>query len=281
MNIIVPYLAWTICSALTDAVISGSVNWNEVWRKTFVTNRMFWFLPTLYGLLAGYVCYCRIRNHIWNIRDWQGRNEKAETCICFVSCCLVTGVFVLLMIFTKHQLFRDITGFTIPFFAAVMYMELRWVYKLFYKRETAIAAFLVFILLIGKFDFDNACIATSVLRMILGMCAVVILFQLFRYMRMPEWVCGLFVVYGYNSLLIYILHSRVLGYSGLLKVQDSGVAGSLVWYCAVSVFICGVCSVFSKGLSYVPIARLLFLGKCRHLRKRPGCGHRYGTGMGL
>lgn len=261
MNIIVPYLVWTVCLALTDGLLFGSVNWDEVWTSTFITNRMYWFLPTLYGLIVGYVCYRRIGKCIWNMGNWQESNERAKTCIDFVSCIFITGVFVLLMIVTKYQLFRDIVGFVIPFFAAVMYMELRWVYTLFHKPVVLVMAFVIYSLLIGRFDFDRVCVATSILRMILGMCAVVILLWLFEYLKMPEWVWRLCAFYGHGSFLIYILHSRVLGYSGLLKIQGFGTLGSLVWYCAVTIVTGGVCSVFANGLLHVPIARTFFLGK--------------------
>lgn len=261
VNIILPYLVWTVCLSLAGSRPFGNVDWDEVLTRTFITNRMFWFLPTLYGLLAGYVCYCWIRKFIWNLREWEGADEKAATWINFVSCVCVTGIFVLLMFFTKYQLFRDIVGFTIPFFAAVMYMELKWVYKLFHRHVTLAAALIVFILLIGKFDFDHVSVATSLLRMVLGMCAVVILLRLSGHLSVPGRICRLFVIYGQSSLLIYILHEWVLKYSGLTGIHDFGIVGNLIWYCAVSILVCGVCSVFSKGLLHVPVIRVLFLGK--------------------
>lgn len=261
VNIMLPYLIWSVCLPVIAAGSFREVDWKNVLVKTFITNRMFWFLPTLYGLITGYVCCCRIRECIWNMGNRHKSNEWMETVVDGVSCICVTGIFVLLMFITKYQLCRDIVGFTIPFFAAVMYMEHKWVYQLFHQRALSVGAIIVFALLIGRFDFDRVCVATSILRMILGMCAVVILLQLFEGLCMPDRVCGLLVFWGRSSLLIYILHSRVWSASRLLRLHGFGTVGNLVWYCAVSFLICCICGVFTVGLSHVPIARILFLGK--------------------
>lgn len=265
VNIMVPYLFWTVCFAV---IINGSfrgVDWQELLFEMFISNQKYWFLPTLFGLIIGYVCYCSIRT---GIRTWilKGKEqyepgEGLMTVIDAASCILITGVFVLLMFVTKFQICRDIVGFTIPFFAAVMYMEHQWVHALFHHRVTAALAFLVFCLLIGRFDFDRASIATSVLRMILGLCAVVMLLQLVEYLHGSGRKCRLLLFYGRGSLIIYLLQDWVLKYSGLLKVQSFGAAGDLVWYCIVSLLVCGICGVFCAGISRVPIARTLLLGK--------------------
>lgn len=261
VNIMVPYLVWALCLPVIASGSVSGIDWGDVMVKTFITNRTFWFLPTLYGLIIGYVCYCRIRECIWNTGKWQRPNERIGTGIDAVSCICVTGVFVLLMFLTKYQLCRDIVGFTIPFFAAVMYMEHKWIYDLFHKRVLVAAALVIFILLIGKFDFDHASVATSILRMILGMCAVVILLQLVEGLRMPGRVRGLLVFWGHSSLLIYILHSRLFSFSRLYRLHGFGTVGNLVWYCVVSLLLCCVCGIFTVGLSHVPVVRTLFLGK--------------------
>lgn len=261
VNIMVPYLIWSVCLPVMTSGSIMRVKWKNVIVKTFVTNRMFWFLPTLYGLIIGYVCYCRIREGIRKRDRWNGAGEVTATVVDAVSCICVTGIFALLMFLTKYQLFRDIVGFTIPFFAAVMYMEHKWVYDLFHTRILAVVAFIIFILVIGRFDFDQVCIATSLLRMLLGMCAVVILLQVVEELPMPGMVNRLLVLFGRSSLLIYILHIWLLNHSRLASLQIGGAPVIVMWYCAVSLLVCGVCAVLFAGLSRIPVVRLLLLGK--------------------
>lgn len=261
VNIMLPYLTWSVCLPVMGSGSLQDVDWNKVIVKTFITNRMFWFLPTLYGLIIGYVCYCRIREGFWDTGKRQKPDERMETVIDAVSCICVTGIFVMLMFVTKYQLFRDIVGFTIPFFAAVMYMEHKWIHDLFHQRAAAAAALVIFVLLIGRFDFDHICVATSILRMILGMCAVVVLLQLFDRSCSTNRLCGLLLFLGRSSLLIYILHNWIVKYSRLLGLQRWGTAGNLAWYCFVSLLVCIVCGILSAGLSRIPVVRVLFLGK--------------------
>lgn len=273
VNIMVPYLFWTVSLTVINSGSFHSVDWQELMIEMFISNKIYWFLPTLFGLLIGYVGYCGVRT--WILSGIRTRKEQYElgegimTAIDALSCILITGIFILLMCLTGFQICRDIVGFTIPFFAAVMYMEHNWIHTLFHHRASAIAAILFFCLLIGRFDFDRASVATSILRMILGMCAVVILLQLAERLHIPGWMRGLLVFYGRSSLIIYLLQSRILKYSELFKARSFGVAGDLVWYGIVSLLVCGVCSVFCAGMSRIPIVSTLLLGKTRNRCKKP------------
>lgn len=261
VNIMVPYLTWSFCLPVITAGSVVRVNWKSVFIRTFIKNRMFWFLPTLYGLIIGYVCYCRIREEIRKRDKWSGAGEVTAAVVDAVSCICVTGIFALLMFWTKYQLFRDIVGFTIPFFAAVMYMEHKWVYDLLHRQMTVFIAFIIFILLIGRFDFSHASIATSLLRMLLGMCASIILLWFFERLPKPGVVNRLLILFGRSSLLIYILHIWILNYSRLASLQIGDASVKVMWYCAVSLLVCGVCAILFAGLSRIPVVRLLLLGK--------------------
>lgn len=270
VNIMVPYFAWALFLPIAFTRPLSSIDWNKIVTKTFITNRTFWFLPTLYVLVISYVVYYRFGQMIRNGHNWNKNDDRIGTCIDFACCAGVAGILVILMFLTRYQLFRDAVGYTIPFFAAVMYMEHGWIYRLFHKRLTAIAAAAVFIILIGGFDFDRISVATSLLRMLLGMCAVIILIQIFTRVHLPEMILGQLMIWGRSSLLIYILHGQFLGKSGLIRIESADRAVNLLWYCFISILACYVCSFLAWILGHVPILRVIFLGKIGggHAEKR-------------
>lgn len=270
VNIMIPYFSWTVFLSVMFAEPFGAVDWNAVLTKTFISNRMYWFLPTLYGLIVCYIGYRRLGQSIGNRLSRDKADERVKSCIDFISCICIMGVVVFLMVVTKYQLFRDIVGFTIPFFAAILYMEHEWIHRLFYKWYMAVAALAVFALLIGRFDFDRISVMTSLLRMVLGMCAVVILLQIVERIPLPGWFSSLLVLWGQSSLLIYILHGHFIGRSGLLAIQDFGKMGNLAWYCALSFLACSICSIFARTLGYIPGIRVFFLGKTGGGRAKKG-----------
>lgn len=270
VNIMVPYFAWALFLPIVFTRTLSTIDWNEIITMTFFPNRAFWFLPTLYVLVISYVVYDRCGQMIRNGHKWNKTDDRIGTCIDFACCAGVVAILVILMILTRYQLFRDAVGFTIPFFAAVMYMEHGWIYRLFHKRLSAIAAAAVFIILIGKFDFDRISVATSLLRMLLGMCAVIILIQLFTRVHLPEMIVGQLMIWGRSSLLIYILHGQFLGESELIRIEFADRAVNLLWFCFISVLICYVCSFLAWILGHVPGLRVIFMGKMGggHAEKR-------------
>lgn len=261
LNILVPYFAWAFLLPIMSAGTFHEVDWHSAIVKTFVTNRMFWFLPTLYGLLAAYICYRRIGNRFRDRLKQTGDNEKTAFLLDCLSCVIVVGIISALMLLTGYQLFRDIVGFTIPFFAAVMYMEHEWIRRLFYKRLSFLAALVIYVLLIGRFDFDRIAVTTSLLRMLLGMCAVVMLFHVFSKRQTANPLIRMSAFWGRYSLLTYILHAQVIGRARLLEVRFSGSVSNLLWYCLIGIAVCCVCSVFAVCLEHIPVVRLVLLGK--------------------
>lgn len=261
VNIMVPYLFWIVGAEVVMEGSFGGVDWRKLAADALIGNKVYWFLPTLYGLIIGYVCYCGIREGICKLSGWQTTQEGIGTLIDAVSCVCVVGIFAALMFLTRLQVCRDIVGFAIPFFAAVMYVERQWIHELLHHRVAAAAAILVYLLLIGQFDFNQAGLVTSLLRMILGMCAVVILLQLCERVSVPKWVTGMFVFWGRNSLMIYLLPNWILGYSGWLDIPHFGAIGMQVWYGAVAAWVCIVRSLLSEGLSRIPVVKTLAVGR--------------------
>ena len=224
VNIMAPYFVWAFLLPLLSAGYFGKVNWNAVVLKTFVTNRMFWFLPVLYGLIAAYLCWQKSGRWLRSQLKRYQEDEKIGFLVDSFSCVLVVGSIAALMLLTGYQLFRDIVGFAIPFFGAVMYMEHEWIHQLVYRRVSLIAALVIYLLLIGRFDFDTIAITTSLLRMVLGMCSVVVLFQLFEKLPMPRFIVRLLSFWGRYSLLIYLLHIQVMN---SLRMPEIGFLSKL------------------------------------------------------
>lgn len=261
VNIMVPYFAWSLLLPLLFTRPFDRVAWYSILQKTFVTNRMFWFLPTLYGLIIAYVCYRRIRDGLCNRSEWCRENIKADFVLEGISCVMVVAVITVFMLLTGYQLFRDIVGFTIPFFAAVIYMENEWIHSLFHKHVSFVAALLIYIFLFGRFDFNRIAVTTSLLRMLLGMCAVVVLQQVFLKQRIPRIINTQLMFWGHYSLLIYILHAQMIGISRLLTRNFPNRVTTLLWYCLISILSCYACSVIAAILEHIPIVRTLLLGK--------------------
>lgn len=261
VNIMVPYFVWAFLLPFLSAGSFGKVNWNAVMLKTFVTNRMFWFLPALYGLIAAYLYWQKSRNWLRSKLKGFRENEKAEFLIDSFSCVLVVGSIAMLMLLTGYQLFRDVVGFAIPFFSAVMYMEYEWIHCLLYRRVSFIVALAAYILLICRFDFDTIAVTTSLLRMILGMCAVVVLFQMFVKVQMPRFLVWILSLWGRYSLLIYILHIQAMSSLRMMEIRFPGKIRTAVWYCVVSAAVCCICSIMAAVLERIPLIQTLLLGK--------------------
>lgn len=261
VNIMLPYLVWAFLLPLLSAGSLSKVNWNAVLQKTFVTNRMFWFLPVLYGLIVVYLCWQRCRNWLRSKLPGFREDERAGFLPDSLSCVLVVGSIAALMLLTGYQLFRDIVGFAIPFFGAVMYMEHEWIHRLVYRKGSLVAALVVYGLLIGRFDFDTIAVTTSLLRMILGMCAIVVFFQMFVKLPIPGLVIRPLSFWGRYSLLIYILHIQVMSSLRLLEIQLPDKISTAVWYCVASAIVCLICGILAAALWRIPFVRTMLLGK--------------------
>lgn len=221
---------------------------------------MFWFLPTLYGLVIVYVCYCLVKERILQRTKQSGTDCKRNFVIECVSCMIVVFVTVVLMLFTEYQLLRDMVGFVIPFFAAVMYTENEWVRRLCSHRLSVTAAFAIFLLLISSFDFGRASVITSLLRMLLGLCAIIILLRIFVKWKVPQVISSQLILWGRHSLLIYILHIQLLRKSGLLSVHFPHRTSTLLWYCFTSILVCYFGSLLAMILEHIPPLGMVFLG---------------------
>lgn len=261
VNIMAPYFAWAVLLPLLFTRPLNRAAWFSILQKTFVTNRMFWFLPTLYGLIIAYVCYRRIRDRLRNRLEWYSENAKAGFVLDSISCVIVVAVITAFMLLTGYQLFRDIVGFTIPFFSAVIYMENEWVHSLFHKRASFAAALVIYVLLIGRFDFNRIAVTTSLLRMLLGMCAVVVLQLVFLKQQIPRIINSQLTLWGRYSLLIYILHAQIAGISRRLTINFQNRAVTLLWYCLVSILSCYICSALAAVLEHIPMVRTVLFGK--------------------
>ncbi len=261
VNVMGPYFAWAFLLPVISAESFVRINWRSVMVKTFVTNRMFWFLPTLYGLIVLYVCYRRLGDWFRKRKEYLEKNRKAAFLVDSISCMTVVGATVVLMLLTGYQLFRDIVGFAIPFFAAVMYMEHEWVHELFHKRLSVITALIIYVLLIGRFDFDRISVETSLLRMLLGMCAVVVLLNISEKLQPDRLAARGLSFWGRYSLLIYILHVQLMRESGILKIDFQSKVCTLLLFCAISCLVCFISSVLALVLERIPIVRTVLLGK--------------------
>lgn len=267
VNIMIPYFAWALLVPILSNRSLVRVDWQDILTRTFVTNRMFWFLPTLYGLIVGYIGYRRIVDWLRRRRKDTGKNEKQGILTGILSCSIIVAVYLALMLSTKYQLFRDVTGFVIPFFAACFYMEYDWAAHLFRSRFTVAAASIIFAALIGSFHFDHISVMTSLLRMLLGMCATVILVKVFTTRGISGTITSQLVIWGQCSMLTYVLHTeltrliRYLCETDRVGMPFGGRTGSLLWYCLVSVVVCYACSLLSVVLRHIPVVRTVLLGK--------------------
>lgn len=268
-NIMIPYFAWAFLYPIIFCRPIEMIDWQNIICKVFITNRMFWFLPVLFGLSIMLVCYHQLSACLDRKRCDSKRNDNFVTFLHSVfACIIVATILTMLMFVTGYQLFRDMVGFFIPFFVAVFYMEYEWVRDLASQRYTVIAALLVYVLLIGKFDFDNISIETSLLRMILGMCFTVVLLQVFIKMSFHSVIKEQLAFLGKNTLLTYILHEQVLRITGVLNITVANKMVCLLWYIVISVLVCYLCNFLVWIIGCIPLVRIILLGKQRIVWKK-------------
>lgn len=258
VNIMLPYLAW-ICTLPIFYMRSViRVDWREVVYDSLIRNEKFWFLPTAFGLIVVYIGYRELAELLFGKRKQErGEDSFFSLCMDLVSCFLVIVVLAVLMLVTHWQLLRDMLGYAILFFAAVMYIEHEGIYRLFMNKYVLFFAIGLYAALIRRFDFDKASIVTSLLRMVLGLCMIVILLQLFNKVRLPGILRRQCALLGKNTMLTYICH----GINGAFIMTFDSSFITLLWYVIVSVLTCYVCSLLAAALDRIPVVRTLYLGK--------------------
>lgn len=256
LNIMVPYLSWCFLIPVVSALLQGGgIDWREEFENVFVTNTAYWFLPTLYGLIVSYMLYVGIKEFV---RKRAGREGLA---VQLFAWCVTAALFLILYLLTRYQLFRDMIGYMIPFSLAVLYVENSWVKGLFHKKEIIILCAFCYVALFPQFDFDHASIGTSLRRMLLGMYMTVMLLYAFANWKLPGVLRKTLAFWGKYTLLIYILHAVMMGWSRPLEGMVTGRVLVFVWYCLLSGIICSLCCMVGMGLSHVPVVRIICLGK--------------------
>lgn len=262
LNIMVPYLSWCILLPVIQALLyGGGVDWQEEFVNMFVTNTAYWFLPTLYGLIVSYMLYMIIADFV---RQKIGKGFwmwQEGLIVQLLAWCVTAALFLILYLLTGYQLLRDMIGYMIPFSLAVLYVENSWVKELFHTKGILLLCILLYAVFLPWFDFDQASVATSLLRMLLGMSMTVILLYLSADRKMPAMLHRTLTFWGKYTLLIYILHGVMMRWSRLLEEMVTGRIWTLVWYCLLSGFICSLCCIVGMGLSHVPVLRIFCLGK--------------------
>lgn len=274
LNIMVPYLTWCILLPVIQTLLhGGSVNWQEEFVSMFVTNTAYWFLPTLYGLLVSYMLYVIIADFVRQ-KMGKGCEEGSDSLsgkgfwtwreglsLKLLAWCVTAALFLILYLLTGYQLLRDMIGYMIPFSLAVLYVENSWVKGLFHTKGILLLCILLYVVFLPWFDFDRASVATSLLRMLLGMSMTVILLYLFADRRVPAVLHKILTFWGKYTLLIYILHGVMMGWSQFFEGMVTGRIWIFVWYCLLSGLICSLCCIVGMGLSHVPVVRIFCLGK--------------------
>lgn len=274
LNIMVPYLSWCILLPVISSLLhGGGVDWQEEFESMFVTNTAYWFLPTLYGLIVSYMLYVIIADFVRR-KMGKGCEEGSDSLpgkgfwmwkeglvVQLFAWCVTAALFLILYLLTEYQLFRDMIGYMIPFSLAVLYTENGWVKGLFHKKEMIILCVFCYAALFPQFDFDHASVGTSLRRMLLGMYMIVVLLYLFADRKLPGVLQKMFTFWGKYTLLIYILHTVMMGWCKPLEGMVTGRVLVFVWYCLLSGIICSLCCIVGMSLSHVPVVRILCLGK--------------------
>lgn len=275
VNIMIPYFCWSFTLPLFSKTPFGEIDWAGIAKATFVTNRRFWYLPVLFGLLAGLCLYYKLCGAVSVKLQKPGADKRGgahggttkggmpKWITDIFCCCVVVAGFVLLMLITHYQLFRDIVGYTIPFFAAVFYMEYENVRTAVFKWPALVGAVLTFGVFIHRFDFDQASITTSLLRMVLGLSMTEILLWVFAKRPIPEWLGKQLRLLGKNTLLVYIIHGTMIDWSQALTVYFDHKMLSLLWTVSVSIVICYAGCLVSVAIRKIPVLKTLYLGSYR------------------
>lgn len=250
---LLPYLSWSVLNTIFRGGISFDMKMED-WIAIlfgYIPNGL-WFLPVLFGLKIMHFFYWKICRVILKPALW-----KNVLGICFLEC--MVGLLALV---TKHSFVKNMLCFAIPYFFAVLIVDIVWVRKIVESEWMAACAFLIYMVVFPFFSWGDAHWTTYIIRIGLSLCVIVICWKLQKSWggAVSGWQKAI-SLFGRYSMAVYLLHGLFLIDSRThLNQLDSGFAVAVL-STAEAVIIATICVVIGKLIEVSSLWTKILFGK--------------------
>lgn len=254
ISILVPYMVWLL---LADHYLLAE-HWEtltaaEVWHCITGWTGL-WFLKTLFIILVGYGLFNLVLNKFKRVR-------VLALAVAFIPVAVISAAIVALKVEGANLFMYSYT-----FYLGVMLSLFPRADEWCMKDLPYSTFFLVFMVLVTHWSFDNRVMADDVIKVGVSTSAFVLLLGLSRKLNVNPMVNNEIQRFGRNSMIIYILQFHLVKlHTGFLAfVNEGGGWNQYIFLLAcvlASVPICYLCIFFAKCIGTSRLLSLLLLGK--------------------
>lgn len=170
------------------------------------------------------------------------------------------GIFIFgLFRLTQFDFFRSILSYYLPFWIGILMGQYNKLNRLVTENAMCfLAAFTGFCLIEGLF-FSNAGMLGKGVRLICGILALPVMFNLFNQLQLPEKVNNAMYYVGKNTLPIYVMQFTFL--RGMLEIKGLNLFYQIVAFSIISILMIAFILLITRLLGSNQILRQVLLGK--------------------
>lgn len=249
-TILVPYFVWTVVIPWISSEFSLQVLEDRLWVFSGIRGGGLWYLPVLFGLNIMFLLLKKCRSIYTCEKLWRE---------CFAAA-IVEAIVLILYMVTKHPYLLNMLSYFLPFFGGVLLRKYDYVYQLIDNRKIITLSIIGYFILFQYFDFYDISPLTQVKRIVLSVFAVIILLRATKNMHYKNMISNFLIICGQNSLAIYVIHSSIGNWKGIL-LQDLGVVFGILITLIGSVTVCLICIGIAKLLEQSQLLAFILFGK--------------------
>lgn len=250
VTILVPYFMWTVTIPWIWSKFSLHVLANRLWVFSGIRGDGLWYLPVLFGLNIMFLILEKCRFFYNSEKIWKD---------CFAAA-IVESIVLIIYIFTKHPYLLNMLSYFLPFYGGVLLKKYERVHNLMNNKKIISLSIVGYFVLFQYFDFYDISPLTQVKRIVLAVFAFVILSRAAKDMQYKNIISRFFIVCGQNSLAIYVIHSSIGDWNGILQQGIGMVFGMLITLIG-SVAVCLICVGIAKLVEQSQVLTLILFGK--------------------
>lgn len=249
--IMVPYLLWSlvVCPFFFNSYYQ-KIEYGRILDRTFLSNTSYWFLPCLFGLLVCYAVYKYIRE------QFKVRHILTELGIVLAIFMMVAALYKL----SGFDFLRSVLSYYIPFWIGIFMGQYKRFESIITDNKAVFGVcLLIFCLAEGLFVGRMDVTIGKSCRLLCGLVALPVLFNIFKNMKLPTSLSSFAVIVGQSTLGIYLIHSLFL--REMIVVGKMKFLYSSVIFSIVSFFLILLSLAIIYILNINPLARKVLLGK--------------------
>ncbi len=246
--IMIPCIVWSLI--VNPLFFSKAFDVNTIFlafEAQFITNKGYWFLPCLFNLLVLFTIWKMIMNR------FKTNNIAVNATVLAI---ILAGVILM----SSIDFMRSVSSYFIPYFFGVMlgmFENLR--VQVVENRYVYAVCFLLYCLMVGHYGNTSYEVVNKVLRLMLGLLAIPVLFNIFEHVIFPVVIKSVLSTLGQNTLVIYLAHYIFV--KSVPVPFEMGIWCQMICFLAIAVLIGLSVVLFAKILEKSPILALLMLGK--------------------